>query len=107
MTIRDAVVGVMRRFGMTRIFGNPGSTEVPFLVDPPRDFECSGCTEGTVRSRETGGSRRVVFVREAHRIGVVQRPNKVILPNTVLADTASDAVGSFRSPFTLTLPKTV
>jgi len=39
MTVRDAVFGVMRRFGMTRIFGNPGSTEVPFLVDLPDDSE--------------------------------------------------------------------
>jgi benzoylformate decarboxylase len=39
MTVRDAVLHVMRRVGMTRIFGNPGSTEVPFLVDLPGDFE--------------------------------------------------------------------
>jgi benzoylformate decarboxylase len=39
MTVRDAVLGVMRRFGMTRIFGNPGSTEIHFLVDLPDDFE--------------------------------------------------------------------
>jgi benzoylformate decarboxylase len=38
-TVRDATFAVMRRFGMTRIFGNPGSTEVAFLTDLPDDIE--------------------------------------------------------------------
>jgi benzoylformate decarboxylase len=38
-TVRDATFEVMRRFGMTTIFGNPGSTEVSFLTDLPADFE--------------------------------------------------------------------
>ena len=38
-TVRDATFAVMRRHGMTRIFGNPGSTEIPFLTDLPGDFE--------------------------------------------------------------------
>src|SRR5205085_7074008 len=29
---------VMRRLGLTTIFGNPGSTEVPFLTDLPSDL---------------------------------------------------------------------
>jgi benzoylformate decarboxylase len=37
-TVRDAALDVMRRFGMTTIFGNPGSTEVPFLTDLPEGF---------------------------------------------------------------------
>src|ERR1700759_232877 len=28
----------MRRLGMTRIFGNPGSTEIPFLTNLPDDL---------------------------------------------------------------------
>ncbi|MET0188330.1 MAG: thiamine pyrophosphate-binding protein, partial [Pseudonocardia sediminis] len=28
----------MRRFGLTTVFGNPGTTEVPFLSDWPEDF---------------------------------------------------------------------
>ncbi|HUO73183.1 MAG TPA: thiamine pyrophosphate-dependent enzyme [Solirubrobacteraceae bacterium] len=39
MTVRDAALDVMRRFGMTTIFGNPGSTEITFLTDLPSDFE--------------------------------------------------------------------
>jgi benzoylformate decarboxylase len=38
-TVRDATLDVMRRFGMTTIFGNPGSTEVSFLTDLPPDIE--------------------------------------------------------------------
>src|ERR1700733_14684261 len=38
-TVRDRTFEVMRRHGMTRIFGNPGSTEIPFLTDLPRDFD--------------------------------------------------------------------
>ena len=38
-TVRDRTFEVMRRHGMTRIFGNPGSTEIPFLTDLPAEFE--------------------------------------------------------------------
>ncbi len=37
-TVRDATLDVMRRHGMTTIFGNPGSTEVSFLCDLPADI---------------------------------------------------------------------
>ena len=36
-TVRDRTFEVMRRHGMTRIFGNPGSTEIPFLTDLPAE----------------------------------------------------------------------
>jgi thiamine pyrophosphate-dependent acetolactate synthase large subunit-like protein len=38
MTVRDAVLGLLRSFGMTTIFGNPGSTELPMFRDFPSDF---------------------------------------------------------------------
>ena len=37
-TVRDACFDVMRAEGMTTIFSNPGSTEIPFLVDLPADI---------------------------------------------------------------------
>jgi benzoylformate decarboxylase len=37
-TIRDAVVHLLRDFGMTTVFGNPGSTELPFYRNWPADF---------------------------------------------------------------------
>ena len=37
-TVRDACFEVMRAQGMTTIFSNPGSTEIPFLTDLPEEF---------------------------------------------------------------------
>jgi benzoylformate decarboxylase len=37
-TVRDATFDVFRRRGLTTIFANPGSTEVPFLTDLPGDL---------------------------------------------------------------------
>src|ERR1700722_19153208 len=55
LTVRDATFDVMRRHGMTRIFGNPGSTEVPFLTDLPADIEfVMGLHEGAVVGMATG-----------------------------------------------------
>ena len=38
VTVRDAVIDLMRRFGMTSVFANPGSTELPMFRDFPEDF---------------------------------------------------------------------
>ncbi len=38
-TVRDATNQLLRELGMTEIFGNPGSTELPFLRDMPPDFK--------------------------------------------------------------------
>ncbi len=54
-TVRDAVFDVMRRFGMTTIFGNPGSTEIPFLTGLPPDIHfVLGLHEGSVVGMATG-----------------------------------------------------
>ena len=37
-TVRDATIDLLRRFGMTSVFGNPGSTELPMFRDFPEDF---------------------------------------------------------------------
>src|SRR6476646_1993861 len=37
-TVRDAAFDLFREHGMTTIFGNPGSTELPMLADFPGDF---------------------------------------------------------------------
>src|ERR1700755_445406 len=37
-TVREAVFEMLRERGMTTIFGNPGSTELPMLADFPSDF---------------------------------------------------------------------
>lgn len=38
-TVRDTTYTLLRRLGLTTIFGNPGSTEEPFLKDFPADFQ--------------------------------------------------------------------
>jgi len=37
-SVREATFELLRTHGMTRIFGNPGSTELPMLKDLPEDF---------------------------------------------------------------------
>src|SRR6188508_2581659 len=37
-TVREAVFEMLRERGMTTVFGNPGSTELPMLADFPDDF---------------------------------------------------------------------
>jgi benzoylformate decarboxylase len=55
MNVRDATLEVMRRLGMTTIFGNPGSTEVAFLTDLPADIDfVLALHEGSVVGLATG-----------------------------------------------------
>jgi benzoylformate decarboxylase len=39
LTVREATLGVLRAFGVDRVFGNPGSTELAFLQDWPDDID--------------------------------------------------------------------
>jgi benzoylformate decarboxylase len=38
-TVRESTYHLLRDLGLTTIFGNPGSTELPFLCDKPADFK--------------------------------------------------------------------
>jgi benzoylformate decarboxylase len=38
VTVREAVFALLREFGLTTVFGNPGSTELPMFRDFPTDF---------------------------------------------------------------------
>jgi len=38
LTVREAVFQMLRSFGLTTVFGNPGSTELPMFRDFPSDF---------------------------------------------------------------------
>jgi benzoylformate decarboxylase len=38
-TVRESTYDVLRNLGITTIFGNPGSSELPFLKDFPHDFQ--------------------------------------------------------------------
>src|SRR3982751_2714074 len=39
LTVKQATFGLLRAFGIKRVFGNPGSTELPFLSDWPDDID--------------------------------------------------------------------
>jgi benzoylformate decarboxylase len=54
-TVRDATIALLRSLGMTRIFGNPGSTELPMFRDFPNDFDyVLGLQEATVLAMADG-----------------------------------------------------
>jgi benzoylformate decarboxylase len=54
-TVRDAAFGVLRRRGLTTLFSNPGSTEVPFLAGLPDDIRfVLALHEGPVVALATG-----------------------------------------------------
>ncbi len=65
-TVREVTYELLRSFGMTKMFGNPGSTELAFLKDFPEDFTyVLGLHEGVVVGMADGyaqGTGRAAFV---------------------------------------------
>lgn len=65
-TVRHATVALLRELGMTTIFGNPGSTELPMFRDFPADFRyVMGLQESVVLGMADGfaqGSRNAALV---------------------------------------------
>lgn len=54
-SIREATFALLRRHGMTTMFGNPGSNELLFLADFPEDFDyILGLHEGAVLAMADG-----------------------------------------------------
>jgi len=39
VTVKQATFDLLRNFGVRRVFGDPGSTELPFLSDWPDDID--------------------------------------------------------------------
>ena len=74
VTVRDAVLRLLRSFRMQRIFGNPGSTELPLFVDFPSDFEyVLGLQESVVVGMADGyatATRNAAFVNLHSAVGV-------------------------------------
>lgn len=74
LTVRDAVVDLMRRFGMTSVFANPGSTELPMFRDFPSDFRyILGLQEASVVGMADGyaqSTRNAAFVNLHSAAGV-------------------------------------
>src|SRR5919199_4130635 len=65
-TVREATYDLLRELGMTTVFGNPGSTELPFLQDFPDDFRyVLGLQEATALGMADGyaqGTGQAAFV---------------------------------------------
>ncbi|MDN8618239.1 benzoylformate decarboxylase [Variovorax ginsengisoli] len=74
ITVRDAVFDLMRRFGMTSVFANPGSTELPMFRDFPSDFRyVLGLQEASVVGMADGyaqATRNASFVNLHSAAGV-------------------------------------
>jgi len=73
-TVRDAVIDLLRRFGMTSIFANPGSTELPLFRNFPGDFRyVLGLQEAVVVGMADGyaqATRNAAFVNLHSAAGV-------------------------------------
>ena len=61
ITVREAVMDLLRAFGTTTIFGNPGSTELPLFRSFPNDFRyIVGLQEAAVVGMADGYAQRRV-----------------------------------------------
>src|SRR5688572_13431678 len=73
-TVREAVVCLLRELGMTTIFGNPGSTELPFFREFPDDFRyVLGLQESIVVGMADGyaqATRNAAFINLHSAVGV-------------------------------------
>src|SRR5262249_51797559 len=74
ITVRSAVLDLLRAFGMTTIFGNPGSTELALYLDFPGDFRyVLGLQESVVVGMAAGyaqATRGAAFVNLHSAAGV-------------------------------------
>jgi benzoylformate decarboxylase len=58
MTVHEATYRLLRKLGLTTVFGNPGSTEQPFLKNFPKDFQyVLGLQEASVVAMADGFSQ--------------------------------------------------
>jgi benzoylformate decarboxylase len=73
-TVREATLDILRQTGMTTIFGNPGSTELPMFRDFPDDFRyILGLQESVVMAMADGfaqATRNAAFVNLHSAAGV-------------------------------------
>ncbi len=73
-TVKQATFELLRAFGIRRVFGNPGSTELPFLSDWPEDIDyVLGLQEASVVGMADGyaqATRNAGFVNLHSAAGV-------------------------------------
>jgi len=73
-SVKDATLNLLRSFGIRKVFGNPGSTELPFLSDWPDDIDyVLGLQEASVIGMADGyaqATRNAAFVNLHSAAGV-------------------------------------
>jgi len=73
-SVRDTTFALLRDFGLSTVFGNPGSTELPMFVDFPTDFRyVLGLQESVVVGMADGyaqATRNAAFVNLHSAVGV-------------------------------------
>jgi benzoylformate decarboxylase len=74
VSVKDATLDLIRAFGIKKVFGNPGSTELPFLGDWPDDIDyVLGLQEASVIGMADGyaqATRNASFVNLHSAAGV-------------------------------------
>jgi benzoylformate decarboxylase len=74
VSVRDATIDLLRQLDMTTVFGNPGSTELPFLNNWPNDFRyILGLQESSVVAMADGFARatgRAAFCNLHSAVGI-------------------------------------
>ena len=74
LTVKQATFDLLRAFGIRKVFGNPGSTELPFLSDWPDDIDyVLGLQEASVVGMADGyaqATRNAGFVNLHSAAGV-------------------------------------
>jgi benzoylformate decarboxylase len=74
VSVKDATLNLLRGFGIKKVFGNPGSTELPFLSDWPGDIDyVLGLQEASVIGMADGyaqATRNAAFVNLHSAAGV-------------------------------------
>jgi benzoylformate decarboxylase len=74
VSVKDATLDLLRAFGIKKVFGNPGSTELPFLSDWPADIDyVLGLQEASVIGMADGyaqATRNAAFVNLHSAAGV-------------------------------------
>ena len=75
VTVREAAIDLLRAVGVTTVFGNPGSTELPMFRDFPDDFRyVLGLQESVVMGMADGfaqatGNAALVNLHSAAGVG--------------------------------------
>lgn len=101
-TVKQATFDLLRSFGVDRVFGNPGSTEMPFLADWPDDIDyVLGLQEASVVGMADGYAqavRNAAFVNlhsaagVGHALGNIYTAHRNQTPLVIIAGQQSRSI---------------